>query len=336
MDPRCTSSCTAERHTERTAVPGGAKPERAGRGGLRRHAAGSEAACADGLAVRCLPSKSTEQTRPGTPHSPVSSRKASSGTAHEQPGSACSGSSSACSSATCCSSSGWWRAAPARVLLTSAQWSCSSCSPPEKMRRQTRSDCSLRAASAGGCVAISRRNSLSSGSSSASIAPPSVPSAPPAMPPAPSAAPPAAMTAVAVSEASAARRATSAAFSTAAGSTTKASSATSGESSRYVRLQGSAHAASSARIAAVCVVRGGSDAGSSVAASGGGAVASGSSAESPPPVRTLCRSRSLPASSSRQTSHAATSAPPQCGCFESWCSSSSSRAVRLPTDPCEP
>ena len=36
-------------------------------GGLRRHAAGSAAAWADGLAVRCLPSKSTEQTRPGTP-----------------------------------------------------------------------------------------------------------------------------------------------------------------------------------------------------------------------------------------------------------------------------
>ena len=36
-------------------------------GGLRRHAAGSAAAWANGLAVRCFPSKSTEQTRPGTP-----------------------------------------------------------------------------------------------------------------------------------------------------------------------------------------------------------------------------------------------------------------------------
>ena len=36
-------------------------------GGVGRHAAGSAAAWADGLAVRCLPSKSTEQTRPGTP-----------------------------------------------------------------------------------------------------------------------------------------------------------------------------------------------------------------------------------------------------------------------------
>jgi hypothetical protein len=103
---------------------------------------------------------------------------------------------------------------------------------PEKMRRQARSDCSLRAGSAGGCVAISRRNSLSSGSSRASIAPPSAPSATPATPPAPPAAPPVAVTGVAVSAASAARRATSAACSTAAGSTEKASSATCGDNSR--------------------------------------------------------------------------------------------------------
>ena len=50
-----------------------------------------------------------------------------------------------------------------------------ACSPPEKMSRQTRSACSLRAGSAGGGVATTRRSSLSSGSSSASAAPRSAP-----------------------------------------------------------------------------------------------------------------------------------------------------------------